>query len=185
MDLTCLLVISTWIQLPPARPFTPVRGLPDPESGRQLVWEAGGGCEEEEMREEAERKREEDKESYILPELKIFLNFSITELMFLHYATFTMSQLFASGDQNTGASALASVLPKYLGLIFFKIDWFDLLAAKGLSRIFSSTTIQRHQFFGTLPSLWSSSCNHTWPMESLDYTDLCRQSDVFAFQHTV
>ena len=99
--------------------------------------------------------------------------------------TFTMSQLFASGDQNTGASALASVLPKYLGLIFFKIDWFDLLAAKGLSRIFSSTTIQRHQFFGTLPSLWSSSCNHTWPMESLDYTDLCRQSDVFAFQHTV
>ena len=42
------------------------------------------------MREEAERKREEDKESYILPELKIFLNFSITELMFLHYATFTI-----------------------------------------------------------------------------------------------
>ena len=74
---------------------------------------------------------------------------------------------------------------KVFRLIFSKIDWFDLLAAKGLSRIFSSTTIQRHQFFGTLPSLWSSSCNHMWPLESLDYTDLCRQSDVFAFQHTV
>ena len=49
-----------------------------------------------------------------------------------------MSRLSASGDQNTGASALASVFPKYLGLIFFKIDWFDLLAAKGLSRIFSA-----------------------------------------------
>ena len=49
-----------------------------------------------------------------------------------------MSQLFASDDKNTGASALASVFPKYLGLIFFKIDWFDLLAAKGLSRIFSA-----------------------------------------------
>ena len=51
MDLTCLLVISTWTQLPPARPFTPVRGLPDPESGSQLGVGVGRwGMREEEMR---------------------------------------------------------------------------------------------------------------------------------------
>ena len=37
------------------------------------------------------------------------------------------------------------------------IDWFDLLAVQGLSRVFSNTTVQKHQFFGTQPSLWSSS----------------------------
>ena len=105
--------------------------------------------------------------------------------IFPRIRTFTLSQLFASGDQNTGVSTLASVLPKYLGLIFFNIDWFDLLAAKGLSRVFSTTTIKRYQFFGTLPSLRSSSCDHMWPLESLDHTDLCQQSDVLDFQHTV
>jgi len=54
MDLTCVLVISTWTQLPPARPFTPVRGLPDPESGSQLGVGVGRwGMREEEMREDA------------------------------------------------------------------------------------------------------------------------------------
>ena len=43
----------------------------------------------------------------------------------------SVSQLFASGGQSTGASALASVLPKYSGLISFRIDWFDLLAVQG------------------------------------------------------
>ena len=53
---------------------------------------------------------------------------------------------------------------KYLGLISLKIDLFYLLVSKGLSGVFSSTTVQRHQFFGTLPSLWSSSHKFTWPM---------------------
>ena len=45
---------------------------------------------------------------------------------------------------------------EYSGLISFRIDWFDLLAVKGLLRIFSSTTILKHRFFSTQPSLWSS-----------------------------
>ena len=53
----------------------------------------------------------------------------------------------------------------YSELISLKIDWFDLLAVSGeLSRVFSSTTIRKQQFFGALPSLWSSSHNHTWPL---------------------
>ena len=46
---------------------------------------------------------------------------------------------------------------EYSGLIFFRIDWFYLLAVKRLSRVFSSTTVQRHRFFGAQPSLWSNS----------------------------
>ena len=56
---------------------------------------------------------------------------------------------------------------EYSGLIFFRIDWFYLLAVKGLSRVFSSTTIQKHQFFGAQPSLWSNSHIHTWLLEKL------------------
>ena len=47
------------------------------------------------------------------------------------------------------------------GLISFRMDWLDLLAVQGTPRVFSSTTVQRHQFFGFLPSLWSRSHNHT------------------------
>ena len=63
---------------------------------------------------------------------------------------------------------------KYSGFIFLKIDWFDLLALQGdtstasprrLSRVFSSTAVQKHQFFGTQPSLWSNSHIHTWLLE--------------------
>ena len=87
---------------------------------------------------------------------------------FLHFSptsgTFPMSQQFASGDQNTEASASASVLPMSIR------GWFALrltgmsLVSKGLSVVFSSTTGRRHQFFGTLPSLWSNSHNCTWPL---------------------
>ena len=42
------------------------------------------------------------------------------------------------------------------GLISFRIDWFELLQSKGLSRVFSNTTVQKHKFFGTQPSLWSN-----------------------------
>ena len=53
---------------------------------------------------------------------------------------------------------------EYSGLISFKMtDWISLLS-KGLSGVFSSTTVQRHQFFGAVPSLWSSSHNHTWSL---------------------
>ena len=50
---------------------------------------------------------------------------------------------------------------KYSGLIFFRMDWLDSLQYKGLSRVFSNATVQKHQFFGTQPSLWSNSHIHT------------------------
>ena len=51
---------------------------------------------------------------------------------------------------------------KYSGLISFRMDWFDLLESKGLSRVFSSTTVRKHQFFGAQPSLWLSNSHiHT------------------------
>ena len=50
---------------------------------------------------------------------------------------------------------------EYSGLISFRIDWFDLLESKGLSRVFSNTTVQKHQCFGAQLSLWSNSHIHT------------------------
>ena len=50
---------------------------------------------------------------------------------------------------------------EYSGLTSFRIDWFDPLTVKGLSRVFSNTTVQNHQFFGTPLSLWSNSHYHT------------------------
>ena len=77
-----------------------------------------------------------------------------------------MSQFFKSGGQSIGASASASVLPMNIQ------DWFPLgltglisLQSKGLSRIFSNTTVQKHQFFGTQLSLWSNFHIHTWLLE--------------------
>ena len=69
------------------------------------------------------------------------------------------------------------------GLISFRIDWFDLLAVQGLSRVFSNTIVQKHQFFGAQPSLWSNSHICTWLLEkhSFDYMELYQQSDVAAF----
>ena len=80
--------------------------------------------------------------------------------------SFPMSQLFAWGGQSTGVSALASVLPMNTQ------DWSPLgwagwtsLQSKGLSRVFSNTTVQKHQFFGAQLSLWSNSHIHTWQLE--------------------
>ena len=80
--------------------------------------------------------------------------------------SFLMSQPFTSGAQSIGASASASVLPMNIQ------DWFPLeltglisLQFKGLSRVFSSTTVQKHQFFGAQLSLWSNSHIHTWLLE--------------------
>ena len=58
----------------------------------------------------------------------------------------------------------SSIIPsnKYSGLVSFRIDWFDLLAGQGLSRVFSSTRIQKYQFFSAQPSLWYNSDTHTW-----------------------
>ena len=78
------------------------------------------------------------------------------------WGSFLMSQPFASGGQSIGVLASTSVL-----LVNIQ-DWFPLgltdlvsLLSKGLSRVFSNTTVQKHQFFGTQLSLWSNSRIHT------------------------
>ena len=80
--------------------------------------------------------------------------------------SFPMSQLFAWGGQSIGVSASASVLPMN------SQDWSPLgwtgwisLQSKGLSRVFSNTIIQKHQFFGAQLSSQSNSHIHTWPLE--------------------
>ena len=77
--------------------------------------------------------------------------------------SFPMSQFFASGGQSIGDSDSASVLPMNIQ------DWFPLgltglitLQSKGLSRVFSNPTVQKHQFFRAQLSLWSNSHIHTW-----------------------
>ena len=69
---------------------------------------------------------------------------------------FQMSQFFASGGQSIGVSASASVLPVKDWFPLGLTDWISLLS-KGLSRVFFNTTVQKHQFFNTHPSLWPNS----------------------------
>ena len=80
--------------------------------------------------------------------------------------SFPMSQHFSWGGQSTGVSALASFLPMNTQ------DWSPLewtawisLQSKGLSRVFSNTTVQKHQFFSAQPSSQSNSHIHTWHQE--------------------
>jgi len=71
--------------------------------------------------------------------------------------SFPMSQLFTSGGWSIGASASASVLPKNIqDCLPLGLTGLISLQSRGLSRVFSSTTIRKHQFFGTHPSLWSN-----------------------------
>ena len=77
--------------------------------------------------------------------------------------SFPMSQLFASGGQNIGVSASASILPMNIQ------DWFLLgltglvsLQTKGLSRVFSNTTVQKHQFFSTHSAFFMIQLSHTY-----------------------
>ena len=80
--------------------------------------------------------------------------------------TFPMSQLFTWGSQSTGVSVLASFLPKK-SQGWFPLEWtgWISLQSKGLSRVFSNTTVQKLQFFSTQPSSQSNSHIHTWPQE--------------------
>ena len=83
--------------------------------------------------------------------------------------SFPVSQLFTWGGQSTGVSALASFLPnKSQGWSPSEwIGWISL-QSKGLSRVFSNTTVQKHQFFSAQLSSQSNSHIHTWLLESLD-----------------
>ena len=92
--------------------------------------------------------------------------FSFCPQSFPASGTFAMSHLFASDDKNTGASAQVLVLPVNIqGWSLLRLTGLISLLSKGLSVVFSSTTVWRYQLFGTLPSLWSRSHSGTWTLE--------------------
>ena len=97
--------------------------------------------------------------SFVIP-------FSSSPQSFPASGSFPMSQLFPSGGQSIVTSDSASVLPVTIQG-WFPLGLTDLISllSKGLSRVFSGTTIQKHQFFGSQPSLWSNSHIHTWLLE--------------------
>ena len=86
----------------------------------------------------------------IPPSIRVFSNESALRMRWPKYWSFSFS-----------------IIPskEHLGLRFFRMDWLDLLAVQGLSRVFSNTTVQKHQFFSTQLSWQSNSHIHTWPLE--------------------
>ena len=81
--------------------------------------------------------------------------------------SFPMSQLFTWGGQSIGVSVSASVSPSMNTQDWSHLGWtgWISLQSKGLSRVFSNTTVQKHPFFSTQPSSQSNSHIHTWPVE--------------------
>ena len=114
--------------------------------------------------------------------------FSSCPQIFPASGSFPMSQLFASGGQSIGVSASPSVLPMNTQ------DWCPLgwtrwisLQSKGLSRVFSNTTVQKINSL-VLSYLYSptlTSIHDHWKNHSIDWTDLCWQSNVSAFEYAV
>ena len=89
----------------------------------------------------------------IFPSIRVFSNESVLRLRWPKYQSFS----FRISPSN-----------EYLGLICFKIDWFDLPAVQGTLKSLvqqCSSKLKKHQFFSTQPSLWSSSLIHTWLLE--------------------
>ena len=86
----------------------------------------------------------------IPPSIRVFSNESTLPMRWPKYWSFSFS-----------------IIPskEIPGLISFRMDWLDLLAVKGPSRVFSNTTVQKHQFFGAQPSSQSNTHIHTWPQE--------------------
>ena len=104
----------------------------------------------------------------IFPSIRVFSNESALHIRWPKYWSFSFS---------------ISPSSEYSGLISFRIDYLISLQSKGLSRVFSNTTIEKHQFFGTQPFLWSNShiIHDYWKNHSFDSMDLCRQSEVSSF----
>ena len=98
--------------------------------------------------------------------LILFFRLLLLPSIFPSIRVFPMNQFFASGGQSIGVSASSSVLPMNIH------GWFPLgltavisLQSKGLSRVFSNTTVQKQKFFSAQISLQSSYHSHTWPLE--------------------
>ena len=92
--------------------------------------------------------------------------FSSCPQSFLASGSFQVSQLFTSGGQSIGASASKSVFPNNVQ-DWFPLEWAGLISLlyEGLSGVFFNTKVQKHQFFGAQPLLWSNSHIHTWLLE--------------------
>ena len=89
-------------------------------------------------------------------------------LIFPSIRVFLMSRLFTSGGRSIKASASTSVLLMNIQHWFpFRLTGWISLQSKGLSSIFSNTTVQKHQFFDTQPSLWSNSHICTWLLKKM------------------
>ena len=102
--------------------------------------------------------------------------------------SFPMSRLFPAGGQSIGTSDSTSVFPMNIQSLFpLRSMGLISLLSKGLSIVFFSTTVWKHQFFGTLVffmvQLWldHNYWHDYWKGHSLEYMDLCWQRDVFAF----
>ena len=78
----------------------------------------------------------------VFPSIRVFFNESVLRIRWPKYWSFSFS---------------ISPSNEYSGLIFFRMDWLDLCAVQGTLKVFSNTTVQKHQFFSTPPSLWSNS----------------------------
>ena len=96
---------------------------------------------------------------------------SVALLSFCHQSfpasgSFPVNQLFVSGGQSTGASSSTISHSNYIQG-WFPLGWTGLISllSKGLSGVFSNTTVQKHQFFGTQPSLCSNSHIRIWILE--------------------
>ena len=86
----------------------------------------------------------------IPPNIRVFSNESTLRMRWPKYWCFSFSIIPSN---------------EHPGLISFRMDWLDLLQSKGLSRVFSNTTVQKHQFFSAQLSSQSNSHIHTWPLE--------------------
>ena len=86
----------------------------------------------------------------VFPSIRIFSGDSAHCIRWPKYLSFSFS---------------ISTSNKYSQLTSFRIDWFDLLGIQGTLKSLFSTTVWKHLFFGTQPSLWSNSHNHTWLLE--------------------
>ena len=104
----------------------------------------------------------------IFPSIRVFSNESVLCIRWPKYWSFSFNNSIPSNE--------------YSGQ--FPLGWtgWIFLQSKGLSRVFSSTTVQKHQFFSSQLSLWSNSHIHE---NSFDYAELCWQSNISAFEYAV
>ena len=101
--------------------------------------------------------------------------------------SFPMSWIFLSSGQSIGDLASASILPMNIqGWYPFWLAFLISLLSKGLSRVFSNTTIQKHQFYGPQPSLWTNSYICTWPQQHIEHLPmLIFWSHIFLHFHAI